>query len=106
METKLTQHINSDRVSALPTLTTRMTIDFERQQFLWSRTKKEGDHLIWTGANTPRGYGKMSFGADRIEYAHRVAWCIDKNLDLDDIEGVAIIRLCDRNDCVAPGHLV
>jgi hypothetical protein len=77
---------------------------FERQQFFWSRVRQEGDHLIWTGAATPRGYGKM-FVEGRLEYAHRVAWCIARNIDLADIDDLTLVRInCDRNDCVAPEH--
>jgi hypothetical protein len=81
-----------------------MPIDFERQQFFWSRVRKDGEHLIWEGADTPRGYGKMQVGAE-VVYAHRVAWCIAHNLDLKDIENKTIIRTCERNDCVEPEHL-
>ena len=80
-------------------------IDFERQQFFWSRTKKQGDHLIWTGSFGPRDYGFMYFGKDK-EYAHRVAYCIARGLDLKDIDNLIILRTCERNDCVADNHLV
>src|SRR5438105_2219223 len=80
-------------------------LDFERQQFFWSRTRKEGDHLLWTGAHTPRGYGKM-FVAGRLEYAHRVAWCISHNCDLSEINHLTILKTCEVTECVAPEHLI
>ena len=81
-------------------------IDLERQQFFWSRTVWKGDHLIWTGSFGPRNYGFMYFGKDEKVYANRVAYCIANHLDLSDIKHLMIMRTCDRNDCVAPGHLV
>ena len=82
-----------------------MPIDFERQLFFWSRTEKQGDHLIWTGSQVPRGYGIMAVGEKEV-YAHRIAYCLAKNCDLEDIESLIIMRLCDRNDCVNAEHLV
>ena len=82
-----------------------MPIDFERQQFFWSRTEKQGDHIIWTGSAVPRGYGIMKVGSEEV-YAHRVAYCLAKNIDLKDIENFVIMRTCDRNDCVKADHLV
>lgn len=80
-------------------------IDMERQQFFWSRTKKEGDHLVWTGSFGPREYGFMYFGKKKV-YAFRVAWCIAHGLDLKDIEDTIILRTCTHNDCVKVDHLV
>lgn len=88
----------------LQTLTT-MQIDFERQQFFWSRTVREGDHIIWTGAAVPRGYGIITIEGEEV-YAHRVAYCLAHNLTLKDIEGLIILRTCTRNDCVDANHLV
>ena len=82
-----------------------MAIDFERQQFFWSRTEKQGDHLIWTGSQVPRGYGVMAIDGKDV-YAHRIAYCLAKNLDLEDIESLIIMRTCERNDCVLDTHLV
>jgi hypothetical protein len=81
-------------------------IDLERQQFFWSRTKKEGDHLIWTGSYSSRNYGFMYFGRGEKVYASRVSYCIARNLDLKDIEHLIILKTCDRNDCVSNDHLV
>jgi hypothetical protein len=81
-----------------------MPIDFDRQQFFWSRVRKEGDHLIWEGAETTRGYGKIEIGG-RSEYAHRVSYCIANNLDIKDIDNLKIVKLCPVNECVAPAHL-
>jgi hypothetical protein len=80
-------------------------MDFERQKFFWSRVRKESDHLIWEGSATPRGYGKM-FVDGKLQYAHRVSWCIANNYKtINDIDDLVILRTCDRNDCVAPVHL-
>lgn len=81
-------------------------IDFERQRFFHSRTQKDGDHLIWTGSQGPRGYGIIYFGRTEKHYAHRVAYCIAHNIGLDAIEDKIILRTCERNDCVAPEHLI
>ena len=82
-------------------------IDPERQEFFWSRVHKEGDHLIWTGSQGPRGYGIFyTDGRGSKVYVHRVSYCIANHLDLADIEDFIILRVCTRNDCVAPAHLV
>ncbi len=80
-------------------------IEFERQQFFFSRTKKEDDHLIWTGSFGPRGYGFMYFSRKQKEYAHRIAYCIANNLNPEDIGDSIILHLCDRTECVNPDHL-
>lgn len=81
-----------------------MPIEFERQQFFWSRVRKDGDHLIWEGASVPRGYGKIQIGED-IEYAHRISYCIAKGVEPQDIAHLTVLITCGRNDCVAPDHL-
>lgn len=79
-------------------------IDFERQQFFWSRVQKDGDHLIWTGTKVPRGYGIITIQG-KEEYAHRVAYCIAQNIDLSAIKEFHLVRInCNRNDCVEPTH--
>jgi hypothetical protein len=82
-----------------------MAIDDKRQEFFRSRTEKgPGGHLFWIGASVPRGYGKMTIDGENV-YAHRVAWCVDKGLNLRDIEGHEILVMCEYLDCVAIGHL-
>lgn len=95
----LTVSTSQHRISNL------MAIDFERQQFFWSRVEREGDHLIWTGSQVPRGYGIITIDGEEV-YAHRVAYCIANNIDLKNIEQFQIIRTCERNDCVEPKHLI
>lgn len=82
-----------------------MAIDIERQEFFWSRVSRQGDHLIWEGADTPRGYGKITINGENV-YAHRVAYCIANNLEPHHIADKTIIRTCERNDCVEPTHLI
>lgn len=82
-----------------------MAIDFERQQFFWSRVRKDGEHLIWEGAHTTRGYGKITIN-NRNEYAHRVAYCIAKNLDLKAIDDKIILITCNAPGCCEPKHLI
>lgn len=82
-----------------------MAIDFERQQFFFSRVQKKGEHLLWRGANTTRGYGKIQIDGEN-QYVHRVAWCIKHNLDIKDIDELVILRICEENACVEPTHLI
>ncbi len=79
-------------------------MDFKRQKFFWSRVRKDGEHLIWEGSQTTRGYGKMMVEGENV-YAHRVAYCIAKAFKLDEIEHLQIIRTCELNECVEPSHL-
>jgi hypothetical protein len=47
------------------------------------------------------------FVEGRLEYAHRVAWCIAHDFpDIRGIDHLTIIRTCDRNECVEREHLV
>jgi hypothetical protein len=80
-------------------------MDFERQQFFWSRVRPEGEHLIWIGAKTPQGYGKMQVEG-RLEYVHRVAWCLSHGCkSIKDIDHLRIVKTCEVNECCAPAHL-
>ncbi len=82
-----------------------MPIPFERQRFFFNRVVPEGDHSVWTGAMTTRGYGRMEIGGTLV-YTHRIAYCIARNLEPAQIEDVTVLRICEENRCVNPDHLI
>jgi hypothetical protein len=91
--------------NGLPLSQGKFMIDMERQEFFWSRVSRRGDHLIWTGAHTDRGYGKITINNVNV-YANRVAYCIANNLSLTQIEDSNILIVCDEPGCVEAKHLV
>lgn len=59
------------------------------------------EHL---GKKDPQGYGYMAYRG-RSCRAHRVAYCMDRGLELEDIQGFVIRHKCDWPSCVNPDHL-
>lgn len=59
---------------------------------------------IWSGAPTPKGYGRVGFGSpiERGEHAHRRAY----RLLVEPIpDGMEIDHRCRQKMCCNPGHL-
>ena len=57
--------------------------------------------LIWTGAQTSKGYGSLRFGGVET-YAHRVAWELAHGLIPDDL---TIEHRCRVRCCVNVEHM-
>lgn len=85
-------------------MTTRMATEMRRvrrEARFWVKTERVDGCLVWTGARTPAGYGRVCFEG-QMELAHRVAWRLargpfDPRLDL--------LHSCDNPPCVDPDHL-
>jgi HNH endonuclease len=74
----------------------------------WTKVRKREEGCWeWTGATTPRGYGKIRIGpaGAPIVYAHRVMWCLANNVPLELIKKLVIRHSCDNPNCVNPQHL-
>lgn len=69
----------------------------------WSKTRTDGECIVWTGARALTGYGKFSRGIApnaRRYNAHRFAYASrhgDTALEID--------HLCRNRSCVNPDHL-
>lgn len=62
---------------------------------------REGDHLLFTGAMSRGGYGKLDiFGRPR--FAHRVALVLHLG---DPLVGLVTDHLCRRPPCIEVAHL-
>jgi hypothetical protein len=55
----------------------------------------------WPFACHDFGYGRLGYEG-RIEYAHRIAYALHHNLEVDD---TWILHKCDNPKCVNPQHL-
>lgn len=67
----------------------------------WAKVEKTDGCWMWTGANVPRGYGKMTAGG-RLVYAHR--WSYER-FKGDIPEGMQVDHTCFTTSCVNPEHL-
>ena len=67
----------------------------------WTRVDRSGECWLWTGATSPKGYGRFWAGGV-TRRSHRVAWKIT-NGDIPD--GLLVLHKCDTPRCVRPDHL-
>jgi hypothetical protein len=71
------------------------------------RSRIEGEHVIWFGAKTEAGYGKIvvknGTGWRSINPA-RIVLAIAGKLNLDD-KSILACHECDRRDCIKEEHL-
>jgi HNH endonuclease len=74
----------------------------DREAVFWSRTKRDGECLIWTAAKTGRGYGSFRVSG-RNTPAHRVAFLL---VNGEIPTGLVVRHSCDRTSCVEPSHLL
>jgi HNH endonuclease len=79
-----------------------MTMPPTRIRVFWSRTRMDGECLLWTAGKVPGGYGAFFVGGKNV-MAHRVAWTIAHGPIAD---GMVIRHSCDRPACVRPSHLI
>lgn len=70
-------------------------------QRLAKKVVAEGECLIWTGAISTGGYGRIGVG-DVTAQVHRVAYELAKGPIPD---GLHVDHLCRRRACVNPDHL-
>lgn len=68
----------------------------------WSKVDKTPTCWLWTSATNGVGYGRMNFGWQIVEYAHRLAYTWAKGPIPDELE---IDHLCRVRNCVNPDHL-
>jgi hypothetical protein len=68
-----------------------------------SRTKPEGDCLVWTGHRDGAGYGRLgSKKFPGLNFAHRASWHLAHGA-FD--HSLRILHRCDNPGCVKPEHL-
>ena len=58
----------------------------------------------WKGMKSRDGYGIVHRGPKLLK-AHRVAYCENLGISIDDIKGVVIRHKCDNPACINPAHL-
>ena len=72
------------------------------EESLALRTVREGDCIIWTGAKSGHGYGKIYLNGTTKTYVHRYVWERDNG---PIPAGMEIDHTCWNRSCVNPDHL-
>jgi hypothetical protein len=73
----------------------------EVSERFWSKVEKDqAGCWLWTGARTPKGYGRFRIG-DAMFYAHRVSWLLAG----ESPDPKPLMHKCDTPACVRPSHL-
>jgi hypothetical protein len=69
----------------------------------WKKVVKgePGECWKWTGAKTPRGYGRIML-KPKVCLAHRMAWTCSRGAIPD---GLCVLHNCDNPECTNPSHL-
>ena len=89
----------------MPTRTAPSEVDLVVR--FWARVEpfdvRDGSACaVWLGHRLPAGYGTLTDAHGVTHYAHRVSWEL---LHGPIPEGQVVRHLCDRPECVRPGHL-
>ena len=73
----------------------------------WSKVDRQGPDECWMWTAGTRS----SYGAFRVQSkmyrAHRVAWCLENDVDIQTLSPKTVIRHeCDNRPCCNPAHLL
>jgi HNH endonuclease len=85
-------------------VTASSTVSRSDVERFWSKTKVDGQCVVWTAGKDKDGYGKFATGGHRKQThfrAHR--WIYQRACG--DITGKILLHLCHNPACVALHHL-
>lgn len=69
-------------------------------------SRKSGEHEVWTGHKTPKGYGRItvSWKGERFTMnAHRAVWAANKGEWVDRFHDID--HICGNPSCINMAHL-
>ncbi|PHM46641.1 HNH endonuclease [Xenorhabdus miraniensis] len=64
----------------------------------------DGECIIYEGYINKKGYGQKHINRKPF-YAHRIAYCESRGINLSQIEGKVVRHKCDNPSCVNSEHL-
>lgn len=83
-------------------LTPVRVVEYKTFEHMLVKSKKDGDCILWTGLKDKRGYGRLCFRGKTSSLAHRAAYILANDVDID---GMTIHHKCAKRDCINPEHL-
>jgi hypothetical protein len=76
-------------------------LDAAMVERFWAKVERGDGCWLWTACIARNGYGQFGVSRRRIEYAHRISFCLAHGR----WPSACVLHRCDVRNCVNPAHL-